>query len=94
MKVGELQTQEHPMGVAVCIPVRGMQSAAEPSYNGAWAASYGLHTFSAGAPHNWCTAGDENIRLHFLTSISWNSNVFCPELATEGSRLNRVHKTT
>jgi hypothetical protein len=77
----------------MCMPVRGLKSAAEPRHNGGWAASYELRTFSAGAPHNWCTAADENLSyiscLHFLTQkvmspVSWNSNVFCPELSTKG----------
>jgi hypothetical protein len=61
MKIGKPFTKEHQIGVPLCIPVRGLRSAAEPSYNGGWAASYELHTFSDGAPHNWCTAGDENL---------------------------------
>jgi hypothetical protein len=57
------------------------------------AVSYELHTFSAGAPRNWCTAGEENLGeiscLHFLTQevmspVSWNSTVLCPELSTKG----------
>jgi hypothetical protein len=52
---------EHHMGVPLCIPERGLQAATKHSRKGGWAASYELHTFSAGAPHNWCTAGDENL---------------------------------
>jgi hypothetical protein len=57
-----------------------------------------LCTFSVGAPHNRCTAADENLSwvlcLHFLTrkvmsSVSSNSNVFCPELSTKGLPLYR-----
>jgi hypothetical protein len=58
---GKTITEEHQIGVPLCIPVRGLQSAEEPSYNGGWATSYELHTFSAGAPHNWYTDGDENL---------------------------------
>jgi hypothetical protein len=51
------------IGVPLCIPVRGLQSAAEPSHNGGLDASHEVRvqTFSAGTPHNWCTAGDENL---------------------------------
>jgi hypothetical protein len=56
-----LKTEEHKIGDPLCKPVRGLQSAADPSYNGGWATSNELHTSSAGAPYNWYTAGDENL---------------------------------
>jgi hypothetical protein len=68
----------------------------QPSHNCGWAASCDLHTFNARVPHNWCTVGEENLHyisgLHFLaqtvmSSISWNSNVFCPGLSTICSSL-------
>jgi hypothetical protein len=34
--------------VPLYIPVRGLQSAAEPSRNGGWAASHALRAFSVG----------------------------------------------
>jgi hypothetical protein len=51
-----------------------------------------LHTFSAGTPHNWCTALDANLckypAWHFhtekvMSSISWISNFFSPGLSTK-----------
>jgi hypothetical protein len=74
------------------------RSTADPSRNGVWAATHEPRTFSVGASHNRCTAGDENLSsmlcLHFLTqkvmsSISRNSNVFCPELSTKSLKLYR-----